>query len=169
MSAADAPVRQAPGVGVVVSAPGWSAADFDPEGLADRAVAAVNAEIGADANRPVAVAFADDAEIRALNRTYRNADKPTNVLAFPAVHPQMQPQAPAPLGDIILAYETVLREAEAAGLTLEARAAHMIVHGCLHLHGYDHQSDDDALTMQALEARSLARLGYPDPYEEKDV
>jgi probable rRNA maturation factor len=160
-------------VDAVVESPEWREAGLDPEALARSALAAASAEIGAPP-RPVAVVFADDALIRRLNGEFLGKDAPTNVLAFPAAAGPATPPsddgagpaaATQPLGDIVLAYETIAREAAAHGIPLADRALHLIVHGFLHLHGYDHETDDDAEKMEAMERMSLARLGLADPYE----
>ncbi len=110
--------------------------------------------------------FADDALVRRLNAEFRGVDAPTNVLAFPAARaPGLRDEGSEPLGDVVLAFETIAREAAALGIAPPARALHMVVHGFLHLHGYDHQTDDEAEKMESMERSSLARLGLPDPYE----
>jgi probable rRNA maturation factor len=113
----------------------------------------------------VSLLFTDDAAMRELNRAWRSKDKPTNVLSFPANPP---PGAPGPrsLGDVVLAFETVAKEAEAEGKTLADHAAHLIVHGVLHLLGHDHETEAEAQAMEALEVKALARLGIADPYRE---
>jgi rRNA maturation RNase YbeY len=105
-----------------------------------------------------AVLFASDEAVRALNAQWRSQDKPTNVLSFPA------PDTAGTLGDIALAYETCAKEADEQGKTLKDHAAHLFVHGLLHLLGYDHEADDDAAEMEGLEKDILARLGIADPY-----
>jgi len=118
----------------------------------------------------VSVLFTSDAEVHALNREWRARDKPTNVLSFPmlerAALEALGPEGPPEmLGDIALAYETCAREAAEKGVSLEHHAAHLIVHGLLHLAGHDHvDSDDEAEAMEALETRILAKLGIADPY-----
>jgi probable rRNA maturation factor len=138
----------------------------DPEALARRAVeAALAATDEASAqNVGVSVAFADDGAIQALNRDWRAKDQPTNVLAFPA--PPMSAPGPRFLGDVALAYETVAREASAEGKSLADHALHLVVHGTLHLLGYDHETDQDAAAMEAAEVRALAALGVADPYRD---
>jgi probable rRNA maturation factor len=114
--------------------------------------------------------FADDAEVHALNREWREKDKPTNVLSFPMLErPELLglvPDGPPELlGDIVLALETCTREAAEKDISLEDHAAHLIVHGLLHLAGHDHEtSPEDAATMEALEIKALAMLGISDPY-----
>lgn len=104
--------------------------------------------------------FCDDSRIHDLNRMYRGQNKPTNVLSFPA-----PPHNPAfLLGDIALAYETIAREAREQGKSLDQHSRHMIVHGFLHLLGYDHEEAKDADVMEALEIRILQKLGIENPY-----
>ena len=115
----------------------------------------------------VSVVLADDDFVHTLNRTYRHVDKPTNVLSFP-LPPTDVPMAP--LGDIILALETCQKEAKTQNLTLEAHTAHLILHGGLHLLGYDHILEEDAEKMEQLETLKMLELGFNDPYqEEKNV
>jgi probable rRNA maturation factor len=125
------------------------------------------------------VAFADDAAVQALNTRYRGKDKPTNVLSFPAVVPPLPDPAsesgqtsvkPAVfLGDIILAFETVEAEAGEQGIALDHHVAHLMIHGILHLLGYDHETADTAEEMEALEIDVLAALDISNPYTEELV
>ncbi len=119
----------------------------------------------------VGIRLTDDAEQRVLNRDFRGQDKPTNVLSFPGDDPAMprEPGQPLLLGDIVVALETTVREADDFGRTVEAHLAHLIVHGVLHLLGHDHVDDGEAATMEALETRVLAGLGYADPYADSAV
>jgi probable rRNA maturation factor len=150
----------------------WPAGDWDA--LAARAAAAAGEGEPCLANpRLVAsLLFTSDAEIHTLNREWRQRDKPTNVLSFPMLEREeletLAPEGPpVMLGDIALAHETCAREAAEKGVTLEAHAAHLIVHGLLHLAGHDHvDSDEQAEAMEALETRILAKLGIADPYGE---
>lgn len=117
----------------------------------------------------VAVSFIDDAEIQTLNATHRSKDKPTNVLSFPLIEDfstleNFPPDMPLELGDIVLAFETVAREAEAESKTLPDHTSHLLVHGLLHLFGYDHMTKKDAIEMEALEVAILEGLGISDPY-----
>ena len=134
------------------------------ESLARRAFAAAlnAASDGPRGTVAVGLLLTDDGGIRALNRHWREQDKPTNVLSFPApAHP-----APGPrfLGDVALGYETVLLEADAEGKRFEDHVAHLLVHGALHLIGYDHELEGQAEIMEALEVKALASLGIADPY-----
>ena len=112
----------------------------------------------------LAIVLTDDAAVRKLNRRWRGSDKATNVLSFPA-HGLVPPgSGPRPLGDVVIAYETMAREAQEQGLPLTHHLTHLAVHGFLHLLGYDHESDTEAETMEQLERDILARLDVPDPY-----
>jgi probable rRNA maturation factor len=114
----------------------------------------------------VSILLTDDTNVRTLNSDWRNQDKPTNVLAFAAFGPEEIPPVsqPAALGDLVLAWGVCTREADEQGKTLADHARHLIVHGLLHLLGYDHLNDQDAQTMEALEIDLLARQGVPNPY-----
>jgi probable rRNA maturation factor len=133
--------------------------------LARRAIEACGEIAGVELldGAEVGVQLADDARVRALNRQWRKIDEPTNVLSFPAFGTSGLAIAPM-LGDIVLAFETTQSEAEAEGKTLADHTAHLIVHGFLHLIGFDHMSDAEAETMEQLESRILAKLGVADPY-----
>lgn len=111
----------------------------------------------------VTIRFVDDDEGRRLNRDYRARDYATNVLSFPyQQHPRL-------CGDLVVCAPVVAQEASAQGKSLAAHYAHLIVHGMLHLQGYDHETgESDAINMEAHERRALAALGYPDPYRELD-
>lgn len=112
----------------------------------------------------VSVKFTSDEEVRELNRIWRGKDISTNVLSFPMAEPHELADAPM-LGDIVLAHDVCAAEAGAKGLAIETHAAHLIVHGTLHLLGYDHEtSDEDAEEMEEAERRALASLGIADPY-----
>ncbi|MCA1369201.1 rRNA maturation RNase YbeY [Ensifer aridi] len=111
--------------------------------------------------------FTDDRSIRAINAEWRGQDKPTNVLSFPAF-PVTPGKMPGPmLGDIVVAHETLKREAEELGKPFEAHLTHLLIHGFLHLFGYDHIEDEEAERMEGLETRILARLGLSDPYGDR--
>ncbi|MGM0569739.1 rRNA maturation RNase YbeY [Marinobacter sp.] len=119
-----------------------------------------------DRDSEVTLRLVDESESRELNHQYRGKDKPTNVLSFPF-------EAPAgitvPLaGDLVICAPVVAREATEQNKTPEAHWAHMIIHGMLHLQGYDHIEDADAEVMEALEIRLLAELGYNNPYETEE-
>jgi len=113
----------------------------------------------------LSVVLTDDAEQQALNRDWRGIDKPTNVLSFPQIEPFGA--VSGILGDIILARETLEREAVEQGVSFEDHFTHLMVHGFLHILGYDHMDDDEALVMEGLETQILASLGVADPYAEE--
>jgi probable rRNA maturation factor len=111
----------------------------------------------------ICVTLLDDAAIAALNQTWRGKDGPTNVLSFPA-GPRLAPGLPHCLGDVALAFETIEREAKAEEKDFDDHVAHLVVHGVLHLLGYDHLDDGEARRMEALEIGILASIGIADPY-----
>lgn len=134
--------------------------------LADQATGAAFAEIGAiwSGSSELSIVFSDDAAIRELNSGWRGKDKPTNVLSFPAFPVSGGGALPPMLGDIVLAAETVSREAELEEKPIGHHLSHLIIHGLLHLLGYDHETDAEAENMEAVERAALARLAIPDPY-----
>ncbi len=165
---------------------GWSKDRDSAAAMARAAVAATTAVLGDDA--PVAGRVQQDAvdssagrvplppageicllltdaeHIRTLNRDWRGRDRATNVLSFPADEPPRPGGPPAFLGDIAVAREVVVAEATAQAKSLDEHFTHLVVHGVLHLLGYDHEADADATIMEDLERRVLARLGIADPY-----
>jgi len=153
-------------IDVLAESPLWSAlpdAESVVVGAALAALAAVSEEVPAPAE--MSVTLTDDARIRVLNREWRHIDKPTNVLSFPAPDlPEDAAGAPQPLGDVIVAYETLKREAELDGKPVAHHLSHLVVHGTLHLLGYDHIEDHEAEEMEGLERRILDGLGIDDPY-----
>lgn len=114
--------------------------------------------------RSVAVRIVGAAEGRRLNRQWRGKDKPTNVLSFPAGNVPVGRAQPEPLGDIVICAPVIRREAREQRKVTAAHWAHMVVHGVLHLSGYDHARSRDAEVMERLETWLLASLGFPDPY-----
>ncbi|GGE21898.1 endoribonuclease YbeY [Aureimonas endophytica] len=151
---------------------GWDAAGLgDLETLVWRAVAAAAAGAGlpATVGTELGVTLADDAAVQALNAEWRGKDKPTNVLSFP-IEDLMPGEGPGPmLGDLILARETVFREAALENKSPADHFCHLVVHGMLHCLGYDHEDEDEAEAMEALEVRILADLGIADPYAAIEV
>lgn len=152
-----------------------------PASLRSWAAAALGRERG-----ELNIRIVGDAESRSLNKAWRGKDKPTNVLSFqgddaltPPSAERTVPPSPASrardvsaafgrmrvLGDLVICAPVVAREAAAQGKAPRAHWAHMVVHGCLHLLGHDHEHEPEALRMEALEIRILKRLGFPDPYE----
>lgn len=130
-------------------------------------------EAGLELELPTAcelvVAFGDDADVAALNSKFRGKSRPTNVLSFPAAAAgphATEPESPMHLGDVILAAETVAREADAKGLALRHHMQHLVVHGLLHCLGFDHDNDGAAEVMETREVAILQRLGIANPYLE---
>jgi probable rRNA maturation factor len=131
----------------------------EAEEVARRAVAAVSTrpDVTVPPDAELSLALADDTMVQNLNRDYRAKDKPTNVLSFPAAHGPL-------LGDVIVAFETLQREAIEEGITPADHLAHLTIHGLLHLLGYDHETEAEAVAMEALETAILAGLGIKDPH-----
>jgi probable rRNA maturation factor len=135
------------------------------EPLAQRVLTAALAHSGYRMDGPceISVLLTDDAAQQVLNSQWRGKDKPTNVLSFPALDPDDPLEGL--LGDISLAYETLWREAQELEKPFEHHFAHLLVHGMLHVLGYDHLSEQEALAMEARETDIMGLLGYPDPYD----
>lgn len=161
---------------IVMEAGDWSqvctADDLDV--LVADAVAALASKVPppSPAACVAAVVFETDAGVRALNKTYRGIDKPTNVLSFPAPPPPaditLANDDALPFGDVIFALETVRREAVDLGIPVRHHLQHLVVHGLLHLLGHDHMTEAEAEAMERLETEILASLGVPDPYAESE-
>lgn len=151
---------------------GWKTHVLEPEALCTAAAAAAFDAAPANARTAgeVSIVLADDTLLHELNRRWRGIDKPTNVLAFAALEAG-GPGSPGQvmLGDIAIARETVEREAAAARKSVGDHLSHMVVHGMLHLLGFDHQTAAEADEMEAIEVRALASLGIADPYDEADM
>lgn len=157
---------------VLIVADAWNG-EPDVDAVIQRAVAIAAEMADADtADAELAVMLTDDAGIRTLNSNWRGLDKPTNVLSFPALRPptgvSSADDIPPMLGDIAIAYETARREADEEQKPFDHHLSHLTVHGFLHLVGYDHETDDEAEAMEALEIEILARLGVPDPYADRE-
>jgi len=154
---------RSPGLAIdlIIDAGDWSRL-ADAEALIARAASAVSDAVDVGLGATATIVLSDDAEVRRLNAQWREKDKPTNVLSFPA------PEQPGVnfLGDVILAAETVAAEARDGNLPLEHHVTHLVIHGLLHLLGFDHETDEDAEEMESLETAILAGLGVPDPYAE---
>lgn len=158
MSLAPMPVK--PSVEFAVHAPVW-AGEPAAQAVIDSAIAAAAAHVGLQQAAEICVVLTDDSGITELNRRWRGQDKPTNVLSFPASDASARLRH---LGDLVIAHEISAREAREEHKRFEHHLAHLAVHAFLHLMGYDHQSDKEAETMEALERVILARIGVPDPY-----
>lgn len=136
--------------------------------VADAIEATRSTTPGFPADRPVSILFTSDADIAGLNATWRGKTGATNILSFPAAALPSNAAEEAPLGDLVLGFETVNKEAAAADLTLSEHISHLLVHGLLHLVGYDHIDDEEADAMEALETAILGKLGIADPYAGSD-
>ncbi|PZQ51572.1 MAG: rRNA maturation RNase YbeY [Rhodovulum sulfidophilum] len=155
-------------VDLVIEEPRWEAAGLGA--LAEVAARAALSAAGRDpARHEISLLGCDDARIAVLNADFRGKPKPTNILSWPAFEdeiPDPDPDDPEPvfLGDLAIAFETCAREAEEAGVPLADHTRHLVVHGLLHLLGYDHEMEDEADAMESFETKILASLGVPDPY-----
>lgn len=150
-------------IDIIVTAPCWerrAGLDELTESALRECVARASAPLPQSCE--VSVNFTDDATIRRLNAQWRGIDKPTNVLSFETPGPLARRAA---LGDIVIAHETVAREADEQGKSFDAHLTHLLIHGFLHLIGYDHSTPREAEDMEALERRIAAALGFDDPYE----
>lgn len=152
-------------IDVLVDEPQWSEALADVEGFVARVLrhAADGEAVGGD----VSVMLTNDQAMRTLNAHWRGKDQATNVLSF--APPQGVRGGSNSLGDLALGLQVLRREAEEQGKSLEAHFAHLLVHGLLHLLGYDHDMETDAERMERRERELLAELGFPDPYEESET
>ncbi len=143
-------------IDIAVQSEGWPSC----EDLIERAVTAVSDKFEDPRAGELSVVLTDDAQIQVLNRDYRGKDKATNVLSFP--------QTGLLLGDIILAQETLRREAAEKDVSFDAHLTHLIIHGWLHLQGFDHLTDATAEDMESIEIDALATLGIDNPYQVND-
>jgi len=149
-------------IDIAVQFKDWAEQLPDVEAIAAQAVKQVLAVLEAPKLGELSIALVNDADIQSLNTEYRDKDKPTNVLSFPDA-------GPAPLlGDIVLALETITHEAMEKSISLEHHVTHLIMHGFLHLQGYDHVTNETAAEMEALEIDALAALNIDNPYEIHD-
>jgi probable rRNA maturation factor len=175
-----------PSIEVTVETASWRSMVTDPEAFCSRVMrhclkcAAPNLE----RQTLISVLLTDDETVRELNRTHRHQDKPTNVLSFPQVDDETidrlitnsvaaideedtPDNPPVMLGDVILALQTVSWEARDQDKALTDHLAHLLVHGCLHLLGHDHEAEDEADRMEAFETAILAEIGVADPYTSR--
>ncbi len=158
----------------VIEDPRWETIDLPA--LAERTARATLTAVGRDPDlHEVGLLACDDARIAALNADFRGQPKPTNVLSWPAFDgsapeepPGLPGEGPLFIGDIALAWETCLREAEEAGIPLADHAAHLVAHGVLHLLGHDHADDAEAVTMEEIETNVLASMGIANPYSPEE-
>ena len=164
-----------PGAGLTIvvdlRAAGWQRDAADIEAMVRQAALCALATeapgLAAPGGVELSLVLTDDATVSALNRDYRGRDRPTNVLAFPQDAAGSEPaDGPWLLGDVVLAYETVRREAAAQGKTLADHTRHLVVHGLLHVLGFDHDAEDIAADMERRETAILAALGIADPYAD---
>jgi probable rRNA maturation factor len=153
-----------PHIDLTIAVEKWSAVVEDPEAVCRRAAleTLAHCDLGRGASE-ISILLCDDTTISRLNREYRGQAKPTNVLSFPIGQAAAGAEVSL-LGDVAIALETVAAEAQAADLAIAGHLTHMVVHGVLHLLGYDHQLDEEAAGMEALEVKILDRLGVADPY-----
>ncbi|HTW52678.1 MAG TPA: rRNA maturation RNase YbeY [Stellaceae bacterium] len=157
-----------PTVEVSALCPGWERECAEAAVLAETAARLALRLEGAPDGAVAEITLADDEAQRALNRIWRGKDASTNVLAFPATDPAtaLPRGAPLLLGDVVLALETVSREAGEQEKPFEDHLRHLVVHGVLHLLGYNHEDERDAAVMEAREIAVLAELGVPNPYRD---
>ncbi|SBW14993.1 metal-dependent hydrolase [Brucella sp. 10RB9215] len=155
-------------IDIMIEAGNWPD-EASLESLVSKSVAAAWNSLGLkSATSELSVVFTDDASIQVLNGEWRGKDKPTNVLSFPAFPVKAGSQPGPMLGDIVIARETVEREAKEEGKPIENHLSHLVVHGFLHLLGYDHETDEEAEVMEAREREILHALAIPDPYAVSD-
>ncbi len=161
-------------IAVSVPCPTWRTAVAGVEGVVRRAAhAAFDAVSPPAAHAEAGIVLADDSLVRGLNRDYRGRDEPTNVLAFANLEDvggrrvARADGAPAVLGDVVVAYETAAAEAAEEGKALADHLSHLVVHGMLHLLGYDHETETEADPMERLEIQVLLRLDVADPYPDR--
>lgn len=143
-------------IDIAIQSEGWP----ESEDLIARAIAAVSDQFDDPRIGELSVVLSDDAQVQILNRDYRGKDAPTNVLSFP--------QDGMLLGDIVLARETLLREAADKSASFNAHFTHLLIHGWLHLQGFDHLTDETAAEMESIEIAALATLGIDNPYQVND-
>ncbi|MBS9719208.1 rRNA maturation RNase YbeY [Tianweitania sp. BSSL-BM11] len=151
-------------VGLEIEAGDWGD-ETALQALTDRAIAATFERLDVtEGTSELSILLTDDASIQELNREWRAKDKPTNVLSFPAFPVEPGDPLPPMLGDIVIARETVVREAEEENKPFDHHLTHLTVHGLLHLLGFDHETEEEAEEMEGLEREILRSLAIPDPY-----
>lgn len=159
-------------IDIRIEAAGWRGPDMAAAAWADEAArAAIGFSEAQDNVLELSILLTDDSEIAGLNSQWRDKSGPTNVLSFPGeIFPETGVAAGAPvlLGDVAIAFETVIAEADTAGIPVADHLRHLVVHGVLHLLGYDHENDEDADRMERCEIEILGTLGVPDPYAAAD-
>jgi probable rRNA maturation factor len=163
-----------PEIDITISEPEWNASFLDVEKIARTAiantlkVAKLPKEVDGR-NIEISIVLANDDLIQVLNREYREIDKPTNVLTFASIDADapVPIDGPFPLGDVILAYQTISRESKEQGKFFKDHYTHILVHGVLHLLGYDHENDDEATIMETLEIRILEKMNIQNPYMDR--
>lgn len=158
-----------PQIDIAINLPSWGSHEtllklIEPALLQTSTAADLKWQEGAE----LSFLFSGDAEVKSINAKWRNIDKPTNVLSFPGEEIEIGDAAGLIIGDIIFAFETIEREALEQDTKFEDHLTHLVVHGFLHLFGYDHIRDKDANQMEALETKILAKLGIEDPYKSLD-
>ena len=167
-SLTDNPVSQGAAIELIVNDDAWPSVIDDFAFAIDAAelTLATYGKVPANARVSLAVMFSTDAHIAELNNTYRGVSKPTNVLSFPAGPTLIEETGNEPkhIGDIILARETVMREAQLENKSLKDHITHLVIHGVLHLLGYDHENESDAGEMERCETELMINLGLTDPY-----
>jgi probable rRNA maturation factor len=154
----------APSVDIQIASPKWGAQPSAEQTVREAIAAAATAVEAGDGE--VSIMLTDDETIRTLNRDWRKIDKATNVLSFPAPDTA---GAEKMFGDIVIAYETLVRECDEEDRIFPHHLAHLTVHGFLHLIGYDHQTDSEADAMEALESKIMIAMKRPDPYLGRDL
>lgn len=152
-------------IDISVESEGWSRIS-GVEALVRRAAEAALLDNDAPPSE-ISVVLSDDEHLRELNKHHRGIDKPTNVLSFPAARMKTPAGSPRMLGDVVIAFGTVEREAAEETKQFGDHLSHLVVHGVLHLLGYDHEDDEEAEIMEARERQILSKLGIPDPYAER--